>query len=121
MFRIDYDDPAISWAISDGDHEIAPGVTAILTAGHTPGQLAVIVGTARGATVIASDALHYYEEMAQDRPFAHVTDVPAMYAGFAWLREQAAAGREIVAGHDPQVMQRYPAVTGAAGVAVKVG
>jgi len=85
------------------------------------GQLAVIVGTARGETVIASDALHYYEEMTQDRPFAHVTDVPAMYAGFAWLREQAAAGREIVAGHDPQVMQRYPAVTGAAGLAVKAG
>ena len=85
------------------------------------GQLAVIVGTARGETVIASDALHYYEEMTQDRPFAHVTDVPAMYAGFAWLREQAAAGREIVAGHDPQVMQRYPAVAGAARLAVRVG
>lgn len=100
---------------------IAPGIEVVEIGGHTPGQLAVIVGTARGDTVIASDALHYYEEMAQDRPFAHVTDVPAMYAGFAWLREQAAAGREIVAGHDPQVMQRYPAVAGAAGLAVRVG
>ena len=100
---------------------IAPGIEVVEIGGHTPGQLAVIVGTARGDTVIASDALHYYEEMAQDRPFAHATDVPAMYAGFAWLREQAAAGREIVAGHDPQVMQRYPAVAGAAGLAVRVG
>ena len=100
---------------------VAPGIEVVEIGGHTPGQLAVIVGTARGETVIASDALHYYEEMAQDRPFAHVTDVPAMYAGFAWLREQAAAGREIVAGHDPQVMQRYPAVAGAARLAVRVG
>ena len=72
---------------------VAPGIEVVEIGGHTPGQLAVIVGTARGETVIASDALHDYEEMAQDRPFAHVTDVPATYAGFAWLREQAAAGR----------------------------
>ena len=104
-----------------GRASVAPGIEAIEIGGHTPGQLAVIVGTARGETVIASDALHYYEEMTHDRPFAHVTDVPAMYAGFAWLREQAAAGREIVAGHDPQVMRRYPAVAGAARLAVRVG
>jgi glyoxylase-like metal-dependent hydrolase (beta-lactamase superfamily II) len=104
-----------------GRASIAPGIEVVELGGHTPGQVAVIAGTARGETVIASDALHYYEEMTKDRPFAHVTDVPAMYAGFAWLREQEAAGREIVAGHDPQVMQRYPAVTGTAGLAVKVG
>ena len=104
-----------------GRASVAPGIEVVEIGGHTPGQLTVIVGTARGETVIASDALHYYEEMTQDRPFAHVTDVPAMYAGFAWLREQAAAGHSIVAGHDPQVMQRYPAVAGAAGLAVKVG
>ena len=100
---------------------VAPGLEVVEVGGHTPGQLAVIADTAQGERVIASDALHYYEEMAQDRPFTHVTDVPAMYAGFAWLREQAAAGRDIVAGHDPEVMRRYPAVTGAAGLAVRVG
>ena len=42
--------------------------------------------------MIASDVLHYYEEMAQDRPFAHVTDVPAMYAGFAWLGSKQRRG-----------------------------
>ena len=104
-----------------GRASVAPGIEAVEIGGHTPGQLAVIVGTARGETVFASDALHYYEEMTQDRPFAHVTDVPAMYAGFAWLREQQTAGRDIVAGHDPQVMQRYPAVAGAARLAVRVG
>lgn len=103
-----------------GRASVAPGIEVVEIGGHTPGQLAVIVGAARGQTVIASDALHYYEEMTQDRPFAHVTDVPATYAGFAWLREQAEAGCEIVAGHDPQVMQRYPALAGAAGLAVRV-
>lgn len=104
-----------------GRAAVAPGIEVVEIGGHTPGQLAVVVGTGAGQAVLASDALHYYEEMARDRPFAQVTDVPTMYAGFGWLREQAAAGREVVAGHDPQVMQRYPAVPGAAGLAVRVG
>ena len=33
MFRIDFDDPRIEWRLADGDVEIAPGVTALLTAG----------------------------------------------------------------------------------------
>ena len=37
IFRVDYDDPRIDWRQADGDAEIAPGVTAVLTAGHTPG------------------------------------------------------------------------------------
>lgn len=37
IFRVDFDDPRIDWRQADGDTEIAPGVTAVLTAGHTPG------------------------------------------------------------------------------------
>ena len=33
MFRIDYDDPRIDWRFAAGDVELAPGVTAVLTAG----------------------------------------------------------------------------------------
>src|SRR5260370_32122518 len=36
IFRVDYDDPRIDWRIAGGDSEIAPGVSAVLTAGHTP-------------------------------------------------------------------------------------
>ncbi|MCW2936771.1 MAG: beta-lactamase protein [Actinomycetia bacterium] len=48
MFRVDYDDPSIDWRIADGDVEIAPGVTAVLTAGHTPGHQSFIVDMAGG-------------------------------------------------------------------------
>ena len=37
FFRIDYDDPAIEWVLADDDVELAPGVTAVMTPGHTPG------------------------------------------------------------------------------------
>src|SRR5260370_21748694 len=43
IFRVDFDDPRIDWRIADGDTEIAPGVTAVLTAGHTPGHQSFVV------------------------------------------------------------------------------
>jgi len=43
IFRIDFDDPRITWQVADGDTEIAPGVTAVLTAGHTPGHQSFVI------------------------------------------------------------------------------
>lgn len=101
-------------AMSLIDHErvIASGVTATVLGGHTPGQLALSVQTVAGTTVIASDALHYYEEAEADRPFAHSTDLVDTFAGYAWLRQQAAQGASILAGHDPTVMSRFPRCPG---------
>jgi N-acyl homoserine lactone hydrolase len=48
MFRIDYDDPRIDWRFAAGDVELAPGVTAVLTAGHTPGHQSFVVDLAGG-------------------------------------------------------------------------
>ena len=105
-----------------GRERITDGIDVVEVGGHTPGQLIVLVRTGRGEVVIASDALHYYEEMALDRPFAHVADLPAMYAGFGLLRDLAGGACEIVAGHDPDVMRRFPEATAdAAGLAVRIG
>lgn len=90
------------------------GVELVEVGGHTPGQLIVLVGD----VVLASDALHYYEELDRDRPFAHVADLPAMYGAFQLLRDLAGT-RRLVAGHDPDVMRRFPA-TGDDGLAVRI-
>jgi glyoxylase-like metal-dependent hydrolase (beta-lactamase superfamily II) len=101
--------------------EVAPGVEVIEVGGHTPGQLIVIVRTSDGFAVLASDALHYYEEMALDRPFTHVADLPAMFTGFEVLRSLSRdESRYLVAGHDPEVMERFPAVDGMP-LAVRIG
>jgi glyoxylase-like metal-dependent hydrolase (beta-lactamase superfamily II) len=101
--------------------QVADGVDVLEIGGHTPGQLIVLVRTGDTEAVLASDALHYYDEMRLDRPFAHVTDLPAMYAGFELLRELAADGtRHLVAGHDPDVMRRFPAL-GPDQDAVRIG
>lgn len=106
-----------------GHAQVRDGIELTEVGGHTPGQLVVQVSVADGTAVLASDALHYYEEADRDRPFAHVTDLPAMYRGFEMLRDRAAHSRTVlVAGHDPDVMRRFPVVAGTGGdLAVRIG
>lgn len=106
----------------DGPRTLAPGIEVVPVGGHTPGQLIVLVSTAAGRTVLASDALHYYEELDLDRPFAFVADLPAMYRGFDLLRDLAGRpGHVLVPGHDPEVMRRFPVLEGTGGLAARVG
>jgi glyoxylase-like metal-dependent hydrolase (beta-lactamase superfamily II) len=105
-------------------HEVAPGIELIEIGGHTPGQSAVLVQTSDGPVLLASDAVHYYEEYEQDRPFAFVADLVGMYAGFDRIRAMVADGtvRHLVSGHDPATLERFAPVTGElAGLAATIG
>jgi glyoxylase-like metal-dependent hydrolase (beta-lactamase superfamily II) len=101
---------------------VAAGIDVLDVGGHTPGQLVVLVRSGRDEVVIASDALHYYDEMRLDRPFTHVADLPAMYQGFELLRNLTDRdARLLVAGHDPEVMRRFPPVSDElAGLAARI-
>jgi glyoxylase-like metal-dependent hydrolase (beta-lactamase superfamily II) len=84
----------------------APGIRLLTVGGHTPGQVIVVVGD---RIVLASDALHFYEEAERDRPFSIVADLPGMYLAYDRLAELAARpGARLVAGHDPGVRERFP-------------
>ncbi len=93
----------------DGDAELAPGVSVHLIGGHTMGLQSVRVRTRRGWLVLASDASHFYANMEQVRPFPIVWSVADMVQGYRRLRELAESPEHIIPGHDPQVMERYPA------------
>ena len=93
----------------DGNADIAPGVSLLKIGGHTKGLQAVRVHTQRGWVVLASDASHYYENMQSHRPFPIVFSVADMLSGYARLEAAAQSPDHIIPGHDPQVMQRYPA------------
>ena len=93
----------------DGDAELAPGVSVHLIGGHTMGLQCVRVRTRRGWLVLASDASHFYANMEQVRPFPIVWSVADMVQGYRRLRELAESPEHIIPGHDPQVMERYPA------------
>ena len=57
--------------------------------------------------MLASDAVHYYEELERDRPFSTVANLADMYAAFDRIRELADGGALVVAGHDPLVAERF--------------
>jgi glyoxylase-like metal-dependent hydrolase (beta-lactamase superfamily II) len=91
-----------------GQHALAPGIELIEVGGHTPGQLIASVATDGGTVILASDAVHFYEETERDRPFAIVADLPAMYRAYDTLTQLAAQpGTHLVAGHDPLVQARF--------------
>jgi hypothetical protein len=72
----------------------------------------VRVRTRRGWVVLASDASHYYANFEQYRPFPVVVDVSETLEGYDAMRRLASSQSHIVPGHDPLVLQRYPAQPG---------
>src|SRR3954465_4033093 len=105
----------------DGDTQLALGISLHLIGGHTMGLQVVRIATRRGWLVLASDASHFYANMQQVRPFPIVWSVADMVDGYAKLRSLAESPSHIIPGHDPLVLQRYPAPSDALrGIAVRL-
>ena len=94
--------------------EIAPGIEALVVGGHTPGQSVVKVQTEEGVVLLASDAIHYYEEYERDMLFMSVADLVAMYEGFDRIRDMVRSGEveHLVSGHDPDTLRRFTPASG---------
>lgn len=106
MVRYVFDDRV---QFHDGPSEIAPGVELHHIGGHTKGMQSVRVRTKRGNVVLASDASHFYAHMEQRRSFPIVYNVGDLLEGHQTLRKLAESPKHIIPGHDPLVMERYPA------------
>lgn len=103
--------------LTRGHHQVAPGIDVLHVGGHTPGQAIVTVRAGTRQVILTSDAVHYYAELEQDRPFAIVADVAAMYAAYDQIRElERAREAVVVAGHDLQVLTRFPGRAGSESV-----
>ena len=71
MFRIDFDDPEIDWRRLDGDGALAPGISAVLTPGHTPGHQSFVIDLPDGGGyVFAFDAADPTENIERERRWA---------------------------------------------------
>lgn len=95
----------------DDEVDVAPGIRMLRLGGHTPGQAVVLVQTADGPVLLASDAVHYLEEYEADLPFMSVANLADMYIGFDRIRALVADGtvRHLVPGHDPATLDLFPA------------
>ncbi|MGW2332190.1 N-acyl homoserine lactonase family protein [Streptomyces sp. NPDC001700] len=92
----------------EGRVEVQPGVVVTEVGGHTPGQSIVEATTAEGPVLIASDAVHFYEEIERAMPFTAVADLPDMYRAYDLIGDRVAAtGARLVTGHDPATKDRF--------------
>ena len=108
-------------AFHDGVDEIAPGITLHKVGGHSKGLQCIRVETRRGPVVLASDATHLYNHIEQNRIFPITYNVGDVLEAYATMRRLAASAAHIVPGHDPQVLDRYPAArTGLEGWVVRL-
>ena len=96
-------------AFHDGDEQLAPGLTLHHIGGHSMGLQCVRVKTRRGHVVLAADATHLYAHVNEGRVFPITYSVAETLEGYATLKRLADSPDHIIPGHDPDVLNRYPA------------
>jgi N-acyl homoserine lactone hydrolase len=125
IFRVDFDDPAIDWRLADGEAELAPGVLAVPTYGHTPGHQSFVVALEEHAAeeygvpgfVFAFDAADLQRNIDEELAVGGFIDCPPEQTVEAIRRLKGIARKRdyrLVPGHDPEV---WPAFTRELGVA----
>lgn len=86
----------IDWRLLDGDAEIAPGISAISTPGHTPGHMSYRVELPTSGTwIFAVDAIDLAEGIELDREIgsaARPQDVPLLRSSHERLTKLAQLG-----------------------------
>jgi N-acyl homoserine lactone hydrolase len=117
IYRVDFDDPAHDWRLADGDAEIAPGVAAVLTAGHTPGHQSFVVdlddSIGGGGYVFAFDAADLTENIEHELPIGGTVHVHPSETVEPIRRLKAIAaekGYPLIPGHDPVVWPELTAL-----------
>ncbi len=97
------------YTVLEGDADIAPGVRALLTPGHTPGSQSVSVETEAGTFVLISDLTNLDEfwEAVPKVPNGVHHDLSDTFRSFAKVEKIA---DYVLTGHDPQVLRfdRFP-------------
>lgn len=91
----------------DGVRTLAPGLSVHHVGGHTDGHQVVRVWTEAGWLVLASDAVHLYQNRETENPFPIVYNVGDMVRGFQTVEELSDANDLIIPGHDPLVLSRF--------------
>ena len=90
-----------------------PGIRVTRVGGHTPGLMITEAMSSAGRVILASDAIHLYDEIELDRPHMDFCDLTEMYRGYETLRGLSAEpAATLVAGHDPADVERFRAIDG---------
>lgn len=106
LFRGDFDHPELTIALVDGDVSVAPGLTALDTAGHTPGHQSFAIELPGRAVVLAGDAADLRVNIERRLPTGSTAapeDEPRADAAIRRLADlDTRDGVEVWPGHDPE-------------------
>jgi glyoxylase-like metal-dependent hydrolase (beta-lactamase superfamily II) len=94
-----------------GEKTLAPGVTMTLSADHTPGHQYVTVETLDGPVIIGGDSTYLYHNNQWQVSIGSAHNHEANLSAIREMQRRAASPFLILPGHDPLVMQWFPAVS----------
>ncbi len=110
LARVDYDDPRLNYSVISGDVEIAPGIHAISTPGHTPGHQSFMVDYPQSngskGFIFAFDAGDLVENFELELAIGGFIDVDAGETIDQIRKLKSLAVKNnmtIVPGHDPDI------------------
>jgi glyoxylase-like metal-dependent hydrolase (beta-lactamase superfamily II) len=73
--------------------------------------MALTVQTERGPVVLATDAIHLWEEVEKERAFLIFHDLRQMLKGYRKMNQMVRGDlTRLLPGHDPLIKERYPVV-----------
>jgi N-acyl homoserine lactone hydrolase len=103
-YRKNFDLPGYRWRLLDGDTELAPGVTALRSDGHTPGHQSLVVELPEsGPVILAGDACYWQEHVEAERVPGVVWNPSLALHSIRRLKTLARlTGGRIFPGHDPE-------------------
>ena len=96
-------------SILDGDQFVGPEMEVLLCPGHTPGLQVVVLPTAKGQTIVASDLGHIFRTFKEDLPSHIITDMRAWMDSLDKVRPRAPL-ENIFPGHDALMATNFPKV-----------
>lgn len=103
-YRKNFELPGYTWRLLDGDTELAPGVTALRTDGHTPGHQSLLVQLPEtGPVILAADCAYWQEHLDAERVPGVVWNPTLALHSIQRLKTLARLTRgRIFPGHDPE-------------------
>lgn len=94
-----------------GDEALAPGLSLHYVGGHSMGLQMLRVSTRRGWVVLAADAAHLYLNLERGIPYPILYNAAEVIEGYRRAYALASSPDHVIPGHDPLVMERYPAAS----------
>lgn len=93
----------------DGPFRFAPGIEVDLAPGHSVGLQYLRIHTTRGWVTLAGDVTSFFDNVRRLRPFVAAVDVSQMLRSYEKVRATVPSLDYLIPGHDPLVMEAYPA------------